>query len=237
MIDVVKKGTRHFATYNRHTMIIIGFHNPTNTVYLINPGAMPSDQADELIRIAIGNAAQQSDTLAPILQNLTHSKSNQPWLAHLWQNKSWMATTFPDNLSDMNQDQKNFFKGFGRSLNEAEEKPEDTHHVIRQPQAKVETTEVPVAPVVDDELPVVSEGNYSGDTRGLTVTPVADPRMDALISAVTNLVKVVDNQSKEINRVLKRVPKAPGRPKGPAKPKVVNGRTVDAAIPPMEIVG
>jgi len=234
MMDMIKKGTRHFATYNRQTVLILGFNAPSNTVYLVNPAMMPGDEATELLALATGPTAQAADTLAVMLQSVTHGKSGQPWLAHLWANRAWMGTTFPDNLSDMDQNQKNFFKGFGVSLNPETAKPEETHHVVRttQNQPLVESAgsnEPPIALVdlgaVDDDEQGDMDAGDDGDTE-------LAGKMDLLIQAVTVLAKNIKENTQEVNRVLKRVPKSPGRPpkNDPKKPRIVTGRPTPDAV-------
>ncbi len=236
MLDMIKKGTRHFATYSRHTVMILGYAAPSNTVYLINPALMPGDEAEELLRIAVGPTAQGADTMAMVLKDITHQKSGQPWLTHLWNNKGWMGTTFPDNLTDMDQDQKNFFKGFGKSLNPETAKPEETHHVLRTPEVVAES--IPVSPIAEEELNDLGGEEMGGPSD----TSALEEKLDKIGDVLLMLARNLEKNTAEVNRALKRVPKSSGRgpgrpPKDASKPRIVTGRpTPDSVFSAPEIV-
>jgi len=229
MNDVIPKGTRHFATYNRASVMVLGFHAATNNVFVVNLEQLPYDEANELVRLAMSPVAQKSDTMATLLANQTHSKSGKNWLEIIWGNKGnrWVGSTFPDNLSDMNQDQKNFFKGFGRTLDEsvvATEEQAEKNHSFRSQTQPLLSDPVPVSPIAleeakifQNEAPVQATGN----------TEV----VEMLRKQNEDLMKTLMSQQITIDRLTKKVPvKSKPGPKPGTKPKIVTGRPTPAAV-------
>ena len=231
MNDMIPKGTRHFATFQRASVMILGFFAKTNTVYYVNLDRLPHDEMNELLRLALSSEAQKQDTMSLALQNQPHSKTGRSWLEHLWNNRQqqWVAGTFPENLSDMNPAQKNYFKGFGRSLTE-EETP-DTNHVFKKPlEAPTPASEPPVSPVVLEEIneapvPTPAVVPTSVPIQTGRTPSVTDEEVVFLRRQVSSLTKTLESQQNEIAKLIKKIPGKPGRPSNEQKAKVEKVQT------------
>lgn len=240
MTNIIEKKTRHFASYNRQSVMILGFHADTNTAYVVNLAAMPLDEAEELRRLAVSPTAQKSDTMATILQREVHPKTGDSWLAHLWANRTrWLGHTFPANLTDMNDDQKSFFEGHGRSVVEDTPTQTETHHVFRASpgsaaEAPAPVREAPMALVEENEVPETtsvpspSVGATTSGTRTDGVDVLAD-KLDRLTNA---LLDGMAAQNRAITALAAKIPGRPGPKPGSKAKKVVTGKPTPVEVFP-----
>lgn len=115
----------HFGKWRDEEVVIAGHKESINQVLLVRLNALPSDEKEHLVKIAASDAAQQEDYLVNILERVNH-KSNRKWVEHIFEhlrrgNSAFQSVSLKD-VQEMNQTQKNFFKGYGEPVNPANAK-------------------------------------------------------------------------------------------------------------------
>jgi len=115
----------HFGRWRDEEIVIAGHKESINQVLLVRLNALPADEKDHLVKIAASDAAQQEDYLVNILERVNH-KSNRKWVEHIFEhlrrgNGAFQSVSLKD-VQEMNQVQKNFFKGYGEPVNPANRK-------------------------------------------------------------------------------------------------------------------
>jgi hypothetical protein len=115
----------HFGRWRDEEVVIAGHKESINQVLLVRLNALPADEKEHLVKIAASEAAQQEDYLVNILERVNH-KSNRKWVEHIFEhlrrgNSAFQSVSLKD-VQEMNQVQKNFFKGYGEPVNPANRK-------------------------------------------------------------------------------------------------------------------
>lgn len=116
---------RHYAKFRNEEVIVLGYRKSMNAVMLCRLTGLPADEQAALRQIASSSYAQSKcDYLIPVLANERH-KSGEDWFTYmarrLHRNDGTVAVIPLKEMVDMDADQKAFFKGYGRSIDEARE--------------------------------------------------------------------------------------------------------------------
>lgn len=116
---------RHYAKFRNEEVIILGYRKSMNAVMICRLTGLPADEQAALRQIASSSYAQSKcDYLIPVLGNERH-KSGEDWFTYLarrlHRNDGTVAVIPFKEMMDMDTDQKAFFKGYGRSVDEAKE--------------------------------------------------------------------------------------------------------------------
>lgn len=127
----MERYSRHFGLASskngeRKDIIILGYNHVNNSVMVVDIDSLPGDDANELKRLALTTEAQRSDYLIPILEKTSYRNGTKSWweyLCSLLKSKQVGVMSFL-HVAEMNQEQKNFFKGYGLSAEELENRNE-----------------------------------------------------------------------------------------------------------------
>ena len=114
---------RHYAKFKNEEVIVLGYRKSMNSVMICRVNYLPADEQAALRQIASSSYAQSScDYLIPILGVERH-KSGEDWFSYLarrlHRNDGSVVVLPLKEVVDMDTDQKNFFKGWGKSVAEA----------------------------------------------------------------------------------------------------------------------
>lgn len=113
---------RHYGKLRGEEVVILGYNAGTNQLMICRVGGLPSDDQVTLRRIASSPVAQKSDYLIPILSHEQH-KSGRDWFnflaGQLKANRGVVLTIPLKEVTEMNQSQRAFFKGYGKSAEDA----------------------------------------------------------------------------------------------------------------------
>lgn len=137
---------RHFAKLRGEEVVVIGYKRSMNACMICRLNSLPQDESMQLRRIASSVNSQEKDYLVQTLQVEQH-KSGQDWftylVARLHRGDGSVSSIPLKELEDMHQGQKAFFKGYGKSVTEAEKKTPEEESGIENgvPQAYISDEE------------------------------------------------------------------------------------------------
>ncbi len=114
---------RHYAKFRNEEVIVIGYKASMNSVMVTRVTMLPGDDQSTLRQIASSIYAQDKcDYLVTVLQSERH-KSGTDWFTYLatrLQRNDGSVSVIPlKELMDMNPDQRAFFKGWGKTVEDA----------------------------------------------------------------------------------------------------------------------
>ncbi len=114
---------RHYAKFRNEEVVVIGYKASMNSVMVARVSTLPGDDQSTLRQIASSIYAQDKcDYLVTVLQSERH-KSGTDWFTYLatrLQRNDGSVSVIPlKELVDMNADQRAFFKGWGKTVEEA----------------------------------------------------------------------------------------------------------------------
>lgn len=115
---------RHYGKLNGEEVIILGHKKSLNQVLLVRVNTLSMDDQMDLRRIASSEIGQKQDYLIQLLQQEHHKAAGKDWFSYLCQHhmfKRIVASMPIKDITDMNEAQKAFYKGYGRSATRTEE--------------------------------------------------------------------------------------------------------------------
>jgi len=124
---------RHYAKFRNEEVIILGYKASMNSVMISRVSMLPGDDQSTLRQIASSIYAQDKcDYLLTVLQSERH-KSGSDWFTYLatrLQRNDGSVSVVPlKELADMNADQRAFFKGWGKTIDEAGAHASSEEHI------------------------------------------------------------------------------------------------------------
>ncbi len=124
---------RHYAKFRNEEVIILGYKASMNSVMISRVSMLPGDDQSTLRQIASSVFAQDKcDYLLTVLQSERH-KSGSDWFTYLatrLQRNDGSVSVVPlKELADMNADQRAFFKGWGKTIDEAGAHASSEEHI------------------------------------------------------------------------------------------------------------
>ncbi len=113
------ESVRHFGKFQNEEVVVLGYHGSNNSAMIVRPSALPGEEQIELRKIAASTSSQKRDILIPVLQGITH-RSGSDWFTYLanrlrGHNPATLLVPMKE-LTDMNESQQAFFKGYGTSI-------------------------------------------------------------------------------------------------------------------------